>query len=114
MLSRLYKYAYISFVGGGFRSMGVHNVTEAAVYGNPVIMGPYISKYREAVELVERKGGFIVNNADELKLLITELLNNKNDSYINSSKAAYNYIRENAGAVERILNYIQVNRLLTN
>jgi|KBSSwiS6_1023812.scaffolds.fasta_scaffold00611_7 3-deoxy-D-manno-octulosonic-acid transferase len=114
MLSRLYKYANISFVGGGFRIMGVHNVTEAAVYGKPVVMGPYISKYREAVELVERKGGFIVTNAEELSALFKELISNKNDSYINSSRAAYNYIRENAGAVKKILDYIQVNRLLTN
>jgi 3-deoxy-D-manno-octulosonic-acid transferase len=114
MLSRLYKYATISFVGGGFRIMGVHNVTEAAVYGKPVVMGPYISKYREAVELVERKGGVIVTNAEELSTLLKELAPNQNDSYINSSKAAYNYIRENAGAVKKILDYIQVNRLLTN
>jgi len=114
MLSRLYKYANISFVGGGFRIMGVHNVTEAAVYGKPVVMGPYISKYREAVELVERKGGFIVTNAEELSALFKELISNKNDSYIKSSRAAYNYIRENAGAVKKILDYIQVNRLLTN
>ena len=114
MLSRLYKYATISFVGGGFRIMGVHNVTEAAVYGKPVVMGPYISKYREAVELVERKGGFVVTNAEELSTLLKELVPNQNDSYINSSKAAYNYIRENAGAVKKILDYIQVNRLLTN
>jgi len=114
MLSRLYKYAFISFVGGGFRPMGVHNVTEAAVYGNPVLMGPYISKYREAVELVEKKGGSVINNAEELSLQLNELISNKNNCYIDSSKAAYDYIRENAGAVNKILNYIQVNRLLTN
>lgn len=114
MLSRLYHYAHLSFVGGGFRPMGVHNVTEAAVYGKPVLMGPYISKYREAVELVEKGGGFVVNNADEFKVLVDDLLKNKNNCYTNSSKAAYNYIRENAGAVGKILNYIQVNRLLTN
>jgi 3-deoxy-D-manno-octulosonic-acid transferase len=113
MLSRLYHYAYITFVGGGFRPMGVHNVTEAAVYGKPVVMGPHISKYREAVELVNAKGGFCVNSADEFSSLITDLVSNKDNCYNNSANQAYNYIRENAGAVNKILNYIQVNRLLT-
>ena len=114
MLSRLYHYAYITFVGGGFRPMGVHNVTEAAVYGKPVLMGPHISKYREAVELVNAKGGFCVNNAEEFSSLITDLVNNKDNCYNHSANQAYTYIRENAGAVNKILNYIQVNRLLTN
>jgi 3-deoxy-D-manno-octulosonic-acid transferase len=113
MLSRLYHYADICFVGGGFKPMGVHNVTEAAVYGKPVLMGPYISKYQEAVELVKTGGGCVVNNADELNNVITELLQDKN-KYHHSCEASFKYIRENAGAVNKILSYIQVNRLLTN
>ncbi len=113
MLSKLYHYAYFCFVGGGFTSNGVHNVTEAAVFGKPVISGPYISKYLEAVELVNKKGGFVVKNADELKKLIEDFIRNENDCYTQSSIASYNYIKENAGAVNKIINYIQVNRLLT-
>ena len=113
MLSKLYHYAYLCFVGGGFTSNGVHNVTEAAVFGKPVISGPYISKYLEAVDLVNKKGGFVVNDAAELKKLIEDFIRNENDCYNQSSKASYTYIKENAGAVLKILNYIQVNRLLT-
>jgi 3-deoxy-D-manno-octulosonic-acid transferase len=113
MLSRLYHYADICFVGGGFKPMGVHNVTEAAVYGKPVLMGPHISKYQEAVDLVKTGGGSVVNNAEELYKVITELLEDKN-KYNQCSEASLKYIRENAGAVNKILNYIQVNRLLTN
>jgi 3-deoxy-D-manno-octulosonic-acid transferase len=113
MLSKLYKYGYITFVGGGFTSNGVHNVTEAAVYGKPVITGPQIEKYAEAVSLVKNKGGFIINDTAEFNKLIDDLSQNTNECYTQSSKAAYNYIRENAGAVDKILNYIQVNRLLT-
>ena len=113
MLSKLYHYAFICFVGGGFTSNGVHNVTEAAVYGKPVITGPHISKYPEAVALVNKKAGCIVKDADELKNLIEDFISNKNDCYSESSKASYNYIKENAGAVDKILTYIQVNRLLT-
>jgi 3-deoxy-D-manno-octulosonic-acid transferase len=113
MLARLYHYADICFVGGGFKPMGVHNVTEAAVYGKPVLMGPYISKYQEAVELVKTGGGCVVNNTDEINRVITELLQDKN-KYSHSCEASFKYIRENAGAVNKILGYIQVNRLLTN
>jgi len=112
MLARLYHYAHITFVGGGYKPTGVHNVTEAAVYGKPVLMGPYISKYIEAVELVKNGGGSVINNADELKKIINELVQDKN-KYNHSCEASFKYIRENAGAVNKILNYIQVNRLLT-
>ena len=113
MLAKLYHYAHITFVGGGYKPTGVHNVSEAAVYGKPVLMGPYISKYIEAIELVKTGGGIIINNSDELNKLINELVQDKN-KYHHSCEASFRYIRENAGAVNKILNYIQVNRLLTN
>ena len=113
LLSKLYRYGYITYVGGGFTSNGVHNVTEAAVYGKPVITGPQIEKYAEAVNLVKNKGGYIINNSAEFKKLIEDLSRNTNECYTQSSKASYNYIRENAGAVDKILKYIQENRLLT-
>ncbi|MDP4131666.1 MAG: glycosyltransferase N-terminal domain-containing protein, partial [Bacteroidota bacterium] len=53
MLSSLYHYATICYVGGGFGDDGVHNVLEAAVYGKPVVTGPVIEKYLEVVELAE-------------------------------------------------------------
>ena len=67
MLSRLYKYAAITYVGGGFGGDGVHNVLEAAVYHKPVIFGPVYEKYVEAKELVEQGGGFPIKTALELE-----------------------------------------------
>ena len=67
MLSRLYKYATVAYVGGGFGADGVHNVLEAAVYGKPVVFGPEYSKYIEAVELIEAGGGISIENALELE-----------------------------------------------
>ena len=58
MLSKLYKYATITYIGGGFGDDGVHNVLEAAVYGKPVVYGPEYDKYREAVELIEARRCF--------------------------------------------------------
>lgn len=114
MLSRLYHYGHICYIGGGFKPMGVHNVTEAAVYGKPVLTGPYIFKYPEAVELVKLGGGFVVNNEKECVSVINELMYEENNSYARSSKAAYDFIRNNAGAAGKVLLYIQEKRLLTN
>jgi 3-deoxy-D-manno-octulosonic-acid transferase len=113
LLSRLYNYATISYVGGGFGNDGVHNVLEAAVYGRPVIFGPVYEKYREAAELLEAGGAASINNALELEQVLDDFLKN-HDAYINSCEAARKYVFENSGAVKKILDYIQEKRLLTS
>jgi 3-deoxy-D-manno-octulosonic-acid transferase len=117
MLARLYKYAFITYVGGGLRKMGVHNVLEAAVYDKIVLMGPYFEKYSEAVELVKSGGGIPFNNIKKdgvlLKELIEVLMVNEKEYQIHS-KAAGDFVRANGGATEKIISYIQENRLLTN
>lgn len=113
LLSRLYKYADIDYVGGGLTSNGVHNVLEAAVYGKPVLHGPVYQKYHEAVELVESGGSIVIKNEIELKEKISFLLNNR-EEYLKRSEAAKNYVQENKGATGKILHHIQEKRLLTN
>ena len=113
ILSRLYKYAYITYIGGGFTRDGIHNSLEAAVYGKPVIFGPVYNKYREAVELIDAEGAKSFSTADELKQIIYTLLNDK-EEYEQKCKLAEQYVRLNAGATAKILKYIQENRLLTN
>jgi 3-deoxy-D-manno-octulosonic-acid transferase len=113
LLSRLYNYADITYVGGGFTKDGVHNVLEAAVYGKPVIFGPNYKKYREAVELIDNGGGESFSTPIHLKNIFTSLLY-KNDEYLRRSKASKNYVRKNKGATEKILQFIQEKRLLTS
>jgi 3-deoxy-D-manno-octulosonic-acid transferase len=113
MLSRLYRYATIAYVGGGFGDDGVHNVLEAAVYGKPVIFGPVIEKYVEAVELVEGGGGLIIDSALEAEKVFTRLLKNPEECR-ETGAAASDYVYSKRGATERIINYLQENRLLTN
>jgi 3-deoxy-D-manno-octulosonic-acid transferase len=113
LLSRLYNYATICYVGGGFGNDGVHNVLEAAVYGRPVVFGPVYEKYREAAELIEAGGATSINNALELESVLDDLLQ-KHDAYINCCEAARKYVFENSGAVKKILGYIQEKRLLTS
>jgi 3-deoxy-D-manno-octulosonic-acid transferase len=113
MLARLYKYAAITYVGGGFGDDGVHNVLEAAVYGKPVVHGPVIEKYVEATELVDCGGGFIVDSALELEETFNRLLTNYGE-YKAACKASEDYVRSRKGATEKVMQFIQEKRLLTN
>lgn len=113
MLSRLYKYATICYVGGGFGATGVHNVLEAAVYGKPVVFGPEYEKYNEAIELVETGGGISAENALELEAALDNLLNDTSN-YSKSAAASRSYVYSKAGSTQKILEFIYKNRLLTN
>jgi len=113
MLSRLYQYAGICYVGGGFGDDGVHNVLEAAVYGKPVITGPVIEKYIEVVELAESGGVIIIDNALEVEAAFDRLFRDA-EEYAFHSRAAKDYVYARKGATEKILDYIQENRLLTS
>ena len=111
MLSRLYSYATITYVGGGFGEDGVHNVLEAAVYGKPVIFGPVFNQFQEAIDLLEEGAAFTVDNALDLEKILNTLLSNE-VMYRECEEAAREYVLRKKGATERILNYIQENRLL--
>ena len=76
MLSRLYYYATISYVGGGFGDDGLHNILEAAVYGKPVIFGPEYDKNFEAEELIDSTGAISIANAIELDKVVNRLFGN--------------------------------------
>ena len=113
MLSRLYRYATITYVGGGFGDDGVHNVLEAAVYGKPVVFGPVIEKYIEAVELTESGGGLIIDSALEAEKVFNRLLQNPQECR-ETGLASSHYVHSKKGATGRIIRFIQENRLLTN
>ena len=112
MLSRLYRYSWISYVGGGFIKMGVHNVLEPAAFSKPVVIGPFYKKYMEATGLVNTGGGLVVENEKELIDLIQAMFNEK-QRYNSSALASGKFVAEHSGATKRILEYIQENRLLT-
>ncbi len=113
ILSRLYYYADITYVGGGFEDSGIHNVLEPAVHGKPVIFGPEYEKFAEAVDLIDCGAGICINNALELEKVLAELWGNE-IVLKQKSEAAKNYVYSKAGATEKIMGYIQANRLLTN
>jgi 3-deoxy-D-manno-octulosonic-acid transferase len=113
MLSRLYHYATVTYIGGGFTKSGIHNTLEAAVYGKPVLFGPNYQKFREAKELITCGGAFSYTSEEQLRQLIKELMEEETQ-YKKASEEAFNYVQANKGATEKIMGYIQENRLLTS
>ena len=111
MLSRLYQYGTITYVGGGFGDDGVHNVLEAAVYGRPVVFGPVIEKYIEAVELVDCGGGIVIDSALEAESVFRRLLADE-EEYRDVCQASRSYVYSKRGATDQIVNYISSHGLL--
>ncbi|HUC83354.1 MAG TPA: glycosyltransferase N-terminal domain-containing protein [Flavisolibacter sp.] len=112
LLSRLYQYATIAYVGGGFTKDGIHNTLEAAVWEKPVVFGPNYKKYREAKELIEVGGGFSIADEGALKKLADHLFADE-QALQAASKNAGNYVVANTGATDKILQWLQEKRLLT-
>jgi 3-deoxy-D-manno-octulosonic-acid transferase len=101
ILSSVYKYGTIAYVGGGF-GVGIHNILEPAVFGMPVIFGPNHAKFKEAVDLIKYSGAFSVANYKQLDDLLVELLKNK-DKLSGSSIICKNYVINNLGATTIII-----------
>ncbi len=111
MLSRIYKYATIAYVGGGFNKSGIHNTLEAVVFGKPVIIGPNYQKFKEARELVNAGASFTVSTKDEIINLIDNL--SSPELLEASGQKAETYVKNNTGATDKVIGYIQENLLLT-
>lgn len=113
MLSRLYNYATITYIGGGFNKSGIHNTLEAAVYGKPVLFGPNYHKFKEARELIAASAAFSINDSREIKEIVSKLMS---DPILlqQTGDAAKKYVYDNKGATKRIIDHIQENRLLTS
>ena len=105
LLSSIYRYGEIAYVGGGF-GVGIHNILEAAVYGIPVIFGPKHQKFMEAKQLLEENGAFSIKNYEELSQLLDKMISDT--EYLKEVGAnADNYVSKNLGASEKILDQIK-------
>ena len=104
ILSSLYKYGQVAYVGGGFGA-GIHNINEAAVYGIPVIIGPNHKKFQEASDLIACGGAFCVRNSDEFAQIIDSLRTDA-DALARSGKMSLNYIQAHLGATDFIFRNI--------
>ena len=106
LLSHLYQYANIAYIGGGFTKDGIHNVLEAAVFGKPVIWGPNDSKYQEAIGLRIAHGGIKIKNAKGLNNILEKLFNDAAFS-TTTGDAAVKYVQDHAGATQKTIDCIK-------
>lgn len=104
LLSSIYAYGTVAYVGGGF-GVGIHNVPEAAVYGIPVIIGPNNAKFQEAQDL-KRCGGVVEIATPEAFASSIDRLRTDAQYLAQSGKASGHYIQQNAGAVDKIMAHV--------
>lgn len=101
MLSALYQYGHIAYIGGGFGA-GIHNTLEAAAFGSPVIFGPNYAKFKEAHDLIEQQAGFSIRNAHELQETVSRLIKQP-DLLSAASQSAKHYTESHTGATDTIM-----------
>lgn len=106
LLSSIYRYGEIAYIGGGF-GVSIHNTLEAAVYGIPVIFGPNNYKFREAQGLKACGGGLEIQGETDFCRQMDRLLSE--EAYLLSAgKAAGSYVKDNAGALEKIMDIVRL------
>jgi len=105
ILTKIYSYGTIAYVGGGFGNPGIHNILEPATFGIPIVIGPNYSNFAEAVALVEIGGCLTISTNVELKAVFNQLLNDKN-FLEEKSKICKSFIQDNKGATETIMKRI--------
>jgi 3-deoxy-D-manno-octulosonic-acid transferase len=104
ILSRLYRYATLAFIGGGF-GVSIHNIQEPITFGVPVFFGPHYRKFKEATDLVNLGAAFPVENQDDLIRKVKELLSDPS-GYKRISAMCKEYVDANRGATERIMHHL--------
>jgi len=106
MLSSLYQYADVAFIGGGF-GVGIHNTLEAAAFGLPVIFGPNYDKFKEAKDLISIKGGYSINDEPELKATVAYITEDI-QRYNETCQVVKDYVKQNTGATKTIADHIHL------
>jgi len=110
MLSSLYRYGDIAFVGGGFNKGGIHNVLEPAIFGLPVLTGPVYHKFVEAVALVDAGFVFPISDSTAAAIVLNALFD---DSKRNKIKLGLDdFMQSHIGATDKILHLIEAQRWL--
>jgi 3-deoxy-D-manno-octulosonic-acid transferase len=105
LLTKIYSYADIAYVGGGFGNPGIHNILEPATFGIPIVIGPNYSHFAEAIQLVGLGGCISVNNSEQLEAILNELILDNEVRKSNGSISA-TFVQNNKGAVATIMKNI--------
>jgi len=108
LLSAVYRYADLAFIGGGFKT-GLHNVPEAAVYGIPVLIGPNYSQFPEVVKLVREGGVIAIDQSSEFDIYLQTLAKQPR-ALQSQGEANRRFIEQNLGASDKI--YKEISKFL--
>ena len=104
LLSSLYRYGKLAYIGGGF-GVGIHNIAEAAVYSIPVIFGPNYHRFKEAINLIDNGGAFPIHDAASFESTIENFISNR-EALAQAGKSAGDYIKSHSGATAVIFKEI--------
>ena len=105
ILTKIYSYAEIAYVGGGFGNPGIHNILEPAIFGIPIIVGPNFTNFAEAVALVHQEGCVCVANQNELNDAFSNLISNE-DIRHEKGHICSTFVQMNKGATDVIMKHI--------
>lgn len=105
LLSKIYSYANIAYVGGAMGTTGLHNTLEPAVFGVPIIIGKNHQKFPESKAMIDNKGMFSIKNQEEFNTILNQLIT---DTGFRKESGKFNaeYILKNKGAVSQIMAYL--------
>jgi 3-deoxy-D-manno-octulosonic-acid transferase len=107
LLTKMYSYGNIAYVGGAIGNTGLHNTLEPAVFGIPIIIGNNYKKFPEAKIMIDNGGMFEVRNSKQFNLIMNQLIKNKELTQ-EAGNQNFNFIKKNRGAVIQIMNYIRI------
>ena len=105
ILTKIYSYADIAYVGGGFGNPGVHNILEPATFCVPIVIGPNYSHFAEATALVHQEGCLSISNQNEFNDAFNLLINNEDERH-EKGHICSTFVQMNKGATTIILNHI--------
>ena len=105
LLSSIYRYADVAYVGGGF-GVGIHNLPEAAVWSVPVFFGPNNARFQEAQDLKQNGGGLEITNSHDFEQLMNDLVAHP-DTIKERGRQAGSYVMNRSGATDKILRSVE-------
>ena len=106
LLTRLYSYSDICYVGGGMSNSGLHNILEPAIFKNPILIGKNYLNFPEAKDLIAEKGAVSVKNAKEFQSVLNKLIENKR-TRIEMGEINFSYIKSNLGTTKNVISYLK-------
>jgi len=107
ILTKIYNYADIAYVGGGMGNTGLHNSLEPAVFGVPIIIGKNYKEFPEAKDMIDNGGMFSISNQNQFNIILNKLINDS-EKRIDCGTKNKTFIDKNKGAVIQILDYLRI------